>query len=113
MEQYDILSNILDGDYAAYLQEILKMSTSIFMCLSTEWGSLHHVDEAWLELELKVVGFECQSSVNVLSAWSREFCVLSAIASETGVELRLDWFESDWWNLLMNHYQSYNTLYKI
>ena len=43
------------------------------MYLSAEWGSLHHVNEAWLELELKVVGFECWSNVNVLSAWSREF----------------------------------------
>ena len=48
------------------------MSTSIFMCLSAEWGSLHHVDEAWLELELKIIGFECWSRVNVLGAWSRE-----------------------------------------
>ena len=29
------------------------------MCLSAEWGSLHHVDEAWLELKLMVVGSEC------------------------------------------------------
>ena len=51
------MSDVLDGDRATNLQEILKMSTSIFMCLSAEWGSLHHVDEAWLEFELKVVGF--------------------------------------------------------
>ena len=49
------------------------MSTSIFMCLSTEWSSLNHVDEAWLEFKLKVVGFECWSSANVLGASSREF----------------------------------------
>jgi hypothetical protein len=42
------------------------------MCLSVERGSLLHVDEAWLELKLKVVDFECWSSVNVLGAWSRE-----------------------------------------
>ena len=42
------------------------------MCLSVEWGSSHHVDEAWLELELKVVSFEFWSSANVLGAWSRE-----------------------------------------
>ena len=42
------------------------------MCLSTEWGSLHYVDEAWLELKLKVIGFECWSSANVLSAQSKE-----------------------------------------
>ena len=39
--------------------------------------------------------------------------VFSVIASETGVELPLDWFDCDWWNLLVNHNQSYNTLYKI
>ena len=39
--------------------------------------------------------------------------VLLAIASETGVELSLCWFDSDWWNLLVNHNQSCNTLYKI
>ena len=48
------------------------MSTSIFMCLFAEWGSMHHVDEAWLEFKLKVDGFECWSSADVLSAWSRK-----------------------------------------
>ena len=43
------------------------------MCLSTEWGILHHVDEAWLELKLEVGSSECWSSANVLGAWSREF----------------------------------------
>jgi len=66
------------------------MSTSIFMCLSAEWGSLHHVDEAWLELELKVVGFECWSSANVLGAPSREL-TQSFVSHrlETSVELPL------------------------
>ena len=58
------------------------------MCLSTEWGSLHHVDEAWLELELKVVGFECWSSVIVLGARSRELTQSFVNhSSETSVEL--------------------------
>ena len=35
------------------------------MCFSTEWGSLHHVDEAWLELELKIISFKCWSSANI------------------------------------------------
>jgi hypothetical protein len=39
--------------------------------------------------------------------------VLSAIASETGVELPLDSVDSDWWKLLMNHNQFCNTLYMI
>ena len=58
------------------------------MCLSAEWGSLHHVDEAWLELKLKIIDFECWSSANVLSAWSRELTQsLLSHSSETGVEL--------------------------
>ena len=81
------------------------------MCLSTEWGSLHHVDEAWLELKLKVVGSEYWSTVDVLSAWSREFMQgLISIALETGVELGAE--NSDW-KLLVNHNQVCNTLYKI
>ena len=61
------------------------------MCLSTEWGSLHHVDEAWLELELKVVGFVCWSSANVLGAQSRELTQsFVSRSSETGVKLPLD-----------------------
>ena len=66
-------------------------------CLfETSTSSLHHVDEAWLELELKVVGFECWSSVNVLSTWRRDSLrVFSAIALETGVEMPLDWFDYD------------------
>ena len=85
------MSNILDDDCAANLQKILKVSTSIFMCLSAEWGSLHHVDEAWLELKLKVVGFECWSGANVLMLGAENSRrVLLAIASETGVEPPLD-----------------------
>jgi hypothetical protein len=43
------------------------------MCLSTECISLHHIDEAWLELKFMIVGVECWSNVNVLGALSREF----------------------------------------
>ena len=61
------------------------------MCLFAEWGSLHHVDEAWLELELKVVGFEFWPSANVLGARSRELTQsLVSHSSETGVEHPLD-----------------------
>ena len=62
------------------------------MCLFAEWSSLHHVDEAWLELKLEIVGFECWSSVDVLSAWSRVFL---AMTSRTGVELPLNSVYSD------------------
>jgi hypothetical protein len=39
--------------------------------------------------------------------------VLSAITSRIGVELPLDRFGCDWWNLLVNQNQSCNTLDKI
>ena len=39
--------------------------------------------------------------------------VFSAIASGTGVELTLDWFDFDGYRLSMNHNQPCNTLYKI
>ena len=66
------------------------------MCLSTKWGSLHHVDEAWLEIELKVIGFECWSSADVLVAWSRELTQsLISHSFRTGVKHSLDWFDCD------------------
>jgi hypothetical protein len=71
------------------------MSTSTFMCLSTKWASFHHVDEAWLEFKLKVLGLECWSGTNVLCAWRNSRTVLSSIASKTSVEMPLDWFDSD------------------
>jgi len=43
------------------------------MNLSTELRSLHHVDEAGLELKLKVLSFKCWTSADILDAWSREF----------------------------------------
>jgi hypothetical protein len=53
---------------------------------------LDHVDEAWLELKLKVIG-----PVRMFSVLGAEnSCrVLSAIASETSVELPLDLVDSD------------------
>ena len=66
------------------------------MCLFAEWGSLHHVHEAWLELKLKVVASECWSSANVLGAWSRELMQgFVSHSSETGVKLPLDLVDSD------------------
>ena len=74
----------------------MKMSTNIFMCLFAELDSLHHVDEAWLEFELKVVGFECWSSADVLGAWSSEFTQRLEFKSRLlvlSVVLPLDWFD--------------------
>ena len=52
---------------------------------------MHHVDEAWLELEQKVVCFECWSSANVVDAQSRELTQsFVSRSSETGVKLPLD-----------------------
>jgi hypothetical protein len=66
------------------------------MYLSTEWATLHYVDEACLEFKLKVLGFECDP-VRMFSVLVAENSrsVLSAIASETGIELPLDWFDSN------------------
>jgi hypothetical protein len=57
---------------------------------------LHHVDEAWLELKLKIVGVECWSKANVLSAWSGELTQsFVSHSSESGVELSFDFVDSD------------------
>jgi len=66
------------------------------MCLSAELGSLHHVDEAWLELKFKVVSLSV-GPVRMFSVLGAENSrrVFSTIASETGVELPLDWFDYD------------------
>jgi hypothetical protein len=63
-----------------FLMEMVEpVSRKFWRCmyLSTEWISLHHVDEASLELKL-MVDLKCWSSVNVLDAWSRELsqCLL-------------------------------------
>ena len=72
------------------------MSTSIFMCLSAKWGSLHHVDEACLSTNsrLLVLSVGPVRMFLVLGAknWRR---VLLAIALESGVELPLDCFDCD------------------
>jgi hypothetical protein len=62
------------------------------MCLSTEWDTLHHVDVAWLELELKVVGLVRMFSM-LRAENSRR--ILSVIASGTGVELPLNLVDSN------------------
>ena len=66
------------------------------MCLSTKLASLHHVDENWLELESMVSNIDIRSSTNVGSGWSREsWRVLSAMASNSGIKLRLILLSSD------------------
>jgi hypothetical protein len=61
------------------------------MCLSIEWGSLHHVNEAWLELELEVVGVTCWSSAEfIVLGTVNSRSVLLTITSKTDVELFLD-----------------------
>ena len=62
-----------DGESAADLQEVLEMSTSIFMCLSKKLARLHHVDERRLELKSIVSHNDCGSSPDVGSGWSRKF----------------------------------------
>jgi len=60
------------------------MCTCIFMNLSTELRSLHHVDEARLELQLKILSFKCWTSVDILDA-KNSHKVLSTMSSGTGV----------------------------
>jgi hypothetical protein len=38
--------SLLDSECAADLQEVLKMSISIFRGLTVEWALLHHVDKS-------------------------------------------------------------------
>jgi hypothetical protein len=66
------------------------MSTSIFICLSTKCINLHHIDEAWLELKFTIIGVECWSNMNVLSAWSREF--MQSLLSHGSQKLMLSFF---------------------
>ena len=66
------------------------MSTRIFMCLSTKMASMHHVDESWLELKSIVSDVDRLSS-RMLAVVGAENSrrVLLAMASKTGVKLRL------------------------
>jgi hypothetical protein len=68
---YDISGDILDGESATNLQEVLEMSTSIFMCLPTKLASLHHVDQRWLELEW-LLNVRSRSSTDVVHSRSWE-----------------------------------------
>jgi hypothetical protein len=43
------------------------------MYLSIKLGSLHHIDEAWLELKLEMFSVKCWTYADILNSWSREF----------------------------------------
>jgi hypothetical protein len=88
------LSDVLDDDCVADLQKILKMRTIIFMCLSAEWVACTMLIKLGLNPNSRLL----VSSVGLVQMFlvlgvenSRR--VLSAIASKTGVELPLDWFD--------------------
>jgi hypothetical protein len=51
---YRILSHSSDSECAADLQEVLKMSISIFRDLAAEWALLYHVDESWFKFETTI-----------------------------------------------------------
>ena len=61
-----------DGESSVDLQEVLVMSTRIFMCLFAKLASLHHVDESWFEFKAIVSDIGHQSSTDVGCSWSRE-----------------------------------------
>jgi hypothetical protein len=92
------LRNVLNDDSAANLQKILQISTSIFICLSTECSSLHYVDEAWLGLSsnswLLVLSVGPTQMFSVLGAENSRR-VFSAMTSQTDVKLLLDLVDSD------------------
>jgi hypothetical protein len=45
-KMYHILSHSSHSECTTDLQEVLKMSISIFRCLAVEWALLHHVDKS-------------------------------------------------------------------
>jgi hypothetical protein len=51
---YHILSQSLNSECVADLQEVLKVSISIFQNLATEWALLHHVDKSWFKFEIAI-----------------------------------------------------------
>ena len=74
---------------------MLEMCTRIFICLSTKLASLYHVDECWLELKalssMLIAGpVRMLAVVGVENSWR----VLSDMASNSGVKLRLIWLSS-------------------
>jgi hypothetical protein len=66
------------------------------MCLPTKLAGLHHIDESWLELE-SVVSTLVSGPVQMLAVVGAENSrrVLSAMALNSGVKLRLVRLSSD------------------
>jgi hypothetical protein len=74
----------------ADLQELLQVSTSIFMCLPIELTNLYHVDQSRLELK----SFVSNSTAGlvwmlVVVGAEKSWSVFLAITSNSGVKLRL------------------------
>jgi hypothetical protein len=59
------LSHSLDSEYAADLQEVLKMSISILRGLAAEWALLHHVDESWFKFKTTISDVHLLTSPDV------------------------------------------------
>jgi hypothetical protein len=60
-----ILSHTSDNERATDLQEVLKMSISIFRGLAVEWALLHHVGESWFKLEIAISDVRLRTSPDV------------------------------------------------
>jgi hypothetical protein len=54
VKTYYILSHSSDSECATDLQELLKMSITIFLGLAAEWALLHHVDESWFKFKAAI-----------------------------------------------------------
>jgi hypothetical protein len=62
---YHILSHSSDSEYAADLQEVLKMSISILRDLAVEWALLHLIDESWFKFKTAIFNVHLWTSPDV------------------------------------------------
>jgi hypothetical protein len=59
------MSHSSDSECATDLQEVMKMSISIFRGLAIEWALLHHVDKSWFKFETTIFDVHLRTSPNV------------------------------------------------
>jgi hypothetical protein len=67
---YCILSHSSDSECATDLQEVLKMSISIFRGLAAEWALLHHVDKSRFKFETAISDVHLWTSPDIGTGWS-------------------------------------------
>ena len=59
-----------DSECGTDLQEVLKMSISIFRGHAAKWALLHHVDKSWFKFETAISDVCLQTSPDVGTRWS-------------------------------------------